>query len=49
MEADSLREVILWLKVILFDLAQTLKITMENHFTKSGEATFSSSQPSSSF
>jgi len=36
MEADSLR------KVILFDsLAQTLEIMMENHFTESGEATFS--------
>jgi hypothetical protein len=36
-----MREVILWLKVILFySLAQTLRIRMENHFTGSGEAIF---------
>jgi hypothetical protein len=41
MGVDYLREVILWLKVILFDsLAQTLKIRIENHFTESGEDTF---------
>lgn len=42
MKVDSLSEVILWLKVIIFDsLAYTLKINIENHLTESGKATFS--------
>jgi len=50
MGADSIREVIIWLKVILFVcLAETLKIGMENHFAKSEETIFLSSQPLSSF